>query len=66
MNSCSTNIQKPQVMQNAALRTATGRTRDTNIQYLHDETQTLPLTKHFKPHASQIKKKSSTPMPPTS
>ena len=29
---------------------------------MHDETQTLPLTKHFKPHASQIKQKSTTPM----
>ena len=31
-----TNIQKLQVMQNAALRTATGGTRDTNIQHLHN------------------------------
>ena len=32
-----------QVMQNAALRTATGCTQDTNIQHLHDETLTLPI-----------------------
>ena len=34
----STSINKLQVMQNAALRTATGCTQDTNIQHLHDET----------------------------
>ena len=38
----STSINKLQVMQNAALRTATGCTQDTNIQHLHDETLTLP------------------------
>ena len=43
-------------MQNATLRTATGCTRDTNMQHLHDETQTLPLTEHFKQHTSQVTK----------
>ena len=38
--SSSTSISKLQVMQNAALRTATGCTQDTNIQHLHDETLT--------------------------
>ena len=38
----STSINKLQVMQNAALRTATGCTQDTNIQHLHDETLTTP------------------------
>ena len=33
-----TSINKRQVMQNAALRTATGCTQVTNIQHLHDET----------------------------
>ena len=33
----STSINKLQVMQNAALRTATGCTQDTNIQHLPDE-----------------------------
>ena len=33
-----TSINKLQVMQNAALRTATGCTQDINIQHLHDET----------------------------
>ena len=40
----SASINKQQVMQNAALRTATGCTQDTNIQHLHDETVTLPIT----------------------
>ena len=34
----STSINKLQVMQNVALRTATGCTQDTNIQQLHDHT----------------------------
>ena len=33
----STSINKLQVMQNTSLRTASGCTQDTNIQYLHDE-----------------------------
>ena len=33
----STSINKQQVMQNAALRTAIGCTQDTNIHHLHDE-----------------------------
>ena len=36
----STSINKLQGMQNAALRTATGCTQDTNIQHLHDDTYT--------------------------
>ena len=46
----STSINKLQVMQNAALRTATGCTQYTNIQHLHDET--LPIHEHLQltPH----------------
>ena len=36
----STSINKLKVMQNAALRSATGCTQDTNIQHMHDETLT--------------------------
>ena len=43
----STSINKLQVMQNAALRTATGCTQDTNIQYLHDETLIVPIHEHL-------------------
>ena len=43
----STSINKMQVMQNAALRTATGCTQDTYIQHLHDETLTLPIHEHL-------------------
>ena len=50
----STSINKLQVMQNAALRTATGCTQDTNIQHLHDETLILPI---HELHASQYKQK---------
>ena len=53
----STSINKLQVMQNAALRTATGCTQDTNIQHLHDETLTLPMHEHLQLHASQYKQK---------
>ena len=46
----STSINKLQVMQKAALRTATGYTQDTNIQHLHDETLTLPIHEHLQLH----------------
>ena len=44
-------------MQNAALRTATGCTQDTNIQHLHAETLILPIHEHLQLHASQYKLK---------
>ena len=46
----STSINKLQVMQNAALRTATGCTHDTIIQHLYDETLTLPIHEHLQLH----------------
>ena len=49
----STSINTLKVMQNGALRTATGCTQDTNIQHLHDETLTLPVHEHLQLHASQ-------------
>ena len=48
----STSINKLQVMQNAALRTATGCTQDTNIQQMHDETLTLTIHEYLQLHAS--------------
>ena len=60
----STSINKLQVMQNAALRTATGCTQDTNIQHLHDETLTLPIHEHLQLHASQYKEKTQHPSHP--
>ena len=53
----STSINKRQVMQNAALRTVTGCTQNTNIQHLHDETLILPIHEHLQLHASQYKPK---------
>ena len=47
----STSINKRQVMQNAALRTATGCTQETIIQHLHDETLILPTHEHPQLHA---------------
>ena len=58
----STNSNKLQVMQNAALRTATRCTQDTNIQHLHDETLTLPIHEHLQLHASQYKQKIQHPL----
>ena len=46
----STSINKPKVMQNAALRTATGCTQDTHIQHLLDETLILPIHEHLQLH----------------
>ena len=60
----STSINKLQVMQNAALRTVTGCTQDTNIQHLHDETLTLPIHEHLQLHASQYKQKTQHPSHP--
>ena len=55
----STSINELQVMQNAALRTATGCTQDTNIQKLHDETLTLAIYEHLQLHASHVVSSSS-------
>ena len=60
----STSINKLQVMQNAALRTATGCIQDTNIQHLHDETLTLPIHEHPHLHISQYKHKTQRPSHP--
>ena len=60
----STSINKLQVMQNAALRTATGCTQDTHIQHLHDETLTLTIHEHPQLHASQYKQKTQPPSHP--
>ena len=60
----STSIKKRKVMQNAALRTATGWTQDTNIQHLHDKTLILPIHEHIQLHASQYKQKTQHPSYP--
>src|SRR6476619_6366593 len=59
-----TNFDKPQTTQNTALRIITGCTADTNIQYLHTETQILPLSSHLKLHASQLRQKAQFPTHP--
>ena len=45
----STRINTLKVMQNAAMRTATGCTQDPLIQHLHDETLILPIHEHHHP-----------------
>ena len=60
----STSINKLRVMRNAALRTVTGCTQDTNIQHLHDETLTLPIHEHLQLRASQYKQKTQHPSHP--
>ena len=60
----STSINKLQVMQNAALRSATGCTQDTNIQHLHDETLILPIYEQLLLHTSQYKQKTQHPSHP--
>jgi hypothetical protein len=52
-----TNVNKLQVIQNSALRIATGCTSDTNTQHLHEETKVLPLREHLKLHSSQLRLK---------
>jgi len=53
-----TNLSQIQILQNSALRIATGCTADTNINHLHQETQVLPLKEHLFLHANQLKTKS--------
>ena len=53
-NASNTNIDKLQIVQNTALRIATGCTHDTDTHPLHDETNVLPIHQHFQLHASQI------------
>ena len=53
----STSINKLQVLQNAALRTATGCTQDTNIQHMHNKTLILPIHEHLQLHVSKYKQK---------
>ena len=59
----STSITKLQVMQNAALRTATGCTQDRNIQHLHDKTLIRPILEHLQLHASQYKQNTTSITP---
>ena len=61
----STSINKQQVMQNAALRTATECTQDTNIQHMHDETHIFPINEHLQLHTSQYKQNTQHPSHPT-
>ena len=56
----NTNIKKLQTFQNTALRIATGCTRDTNTQHLHDKTKVLPMDTHLKLHATQLKQLTQT------
>ena len=56
----NTNIKKLQTIQNAALRIATGCTRDTNIQHLPDQTKVLLMSPHLKFYAIQFKQVTQT------
>jgi len=58
------NLQKLLTTQNTALRIITGCTSDTNIQHLHNETETLPLKEHLALHSSLLKEKATIPEHP--
>ena len=60
----STSINNLQIMQNAALRTATGCTQGAHIQRMHDERLTLPIHEHLQLHASNYKQKTQHPSHP--
>ena len=51
-------------MQNAALKTVTGCTQDTNTQHLHDETLIFSIHEHLQLHTSQYKQKTQHPSHP--
>jgi len=59
-----TNTQKLQITQNNALRILTGCTMYTNIDHLHKETKTLPISCHLKLHASQLQHHAQHPSHP--
>ena len=63
-NASETSIDKLQIVQNTALRIATGCTHDINTQHLHDETNVLPIHQHLQLHASQIRQKAQHPTHP--
>ena len=60
-NASEANIDKLQIVQNPALRIATGCTYDINTQHLHDETNVLPIHQHLQLHAAQIRQKAQHP-----
>jgi hypothetical protein len=60
----ATNITKLQIVQNNALRTVTGCTKDTIEQHLHEETKVLPIKQHLILHASQLRQKAQLPNHP--
>jgi hypothetical protein len=60
-----TNMNELQKIQNTALRIATGCTKDTNIQHLHDETEILPIKEHIQLHSSLFKQKAFLPTHPS-
>ena len=57
----STSNNKMQVMQNAALRTVTGCTQDTNLQHIHEETLIFHIHEQLKLHALQFNQKTQHP-----
>ena len=57
----TTNMEKLQKVQNAALRCATGHTKDTGIHHLHSETQVLPLYDHMRLITSQFRESARDP-----
>ena len=63
-NASETNIDKLQIVQNTALRIATGCTHDTSTQHLHDETNIQPIHQHLQLHTSQIRQKVQHPTHP--
>ena len=60
----STSINKLQDMQNAALRTVTGCTQDTNIYHVYDEILILPIHEHIQLYTSQYTQKTQHPSHP--
>ena len=55
----STRINKLQINENAALRTATVCTQDTDIQHIHVEILILPIHEHLQPDTLQYKQKNT-------
>ena len=60
----ASNMEKLQRVQNAALRCATGHTRDTNTRHIHTETKVLPIAKHMHLITSQYRESCMDPRHP--
>ena len=64
-NITTASLDKLQVVQNCALRIATGCVKRTDVHHLHDETKVLPVSNHLSLLCSQFLARALQPTHPT-